>query len=98
MHGYVLHDFAKADEDWLSKLLYGFSDGLPKLIAGDDAGFQNAVALRTNPPRPSSGSKAPHAARAASKAQKAAREKTEKALEKVSEDNPLARLLAKFRK
>ena len=96
--GYVLHDFAKADDDWLSRLLEGFSDGLPKLADGDAAGFQNAVALRTNPPRPSSGNKAPHAARAASKAQKTAREKTEKALEQVSEDNPLARLLAKFRK
>ena len=96
--GYVLHDFAKADDDWLSRLLEGFSEGLPKLADGDAAGFQNAVALRTNPPRPSSGNKAPHAARAASKAQKTAREKTEKALEQVSEDNPLARLLAKFRK
>ena len=94
--GYVLHDFAKADNDWLSKLLEGLSDGLAKLVQGDDAGFQNAVALRTNPPRPSSGNKAPHAARAASKAQQNAREKAQKALADAPPESPLARLIAKF--
>ncbi len=48
---YVLHDFAKADRDWLDPLLGGIADGAPKLIAGDPGAFQNAVALRTNPPR-----------------------------------------------
>ncbi|MEM9045586.1 MAG: aminoacyl-tRNA hydrolase [Pseudomonadota bacterium] len=50
--GYVLHDFAKADDAWLDPLIQGIGDGAPKLAAGDHAGFQNAVALRTNPPRP----------------------------------------------
>jgi PTH1 family peptidyl-tRNA hydrolase len=53
--GYVLHDFAKADEDWLDDLLRGISDGAPALAAGDAAGFQNAVALRVNPPRSGGG-------------------------------------------
>ncbi len=48
---YVLHDFAKADADWLDDLLRGISDGAPALAAGDGVGFQNAVALRTAPPR-----------------------------------------------
>ena len=48
---YVLHDFAKADEDWLDDLLRGISDGAPALAAGDGARFQNAVAARTAPPR-----------------------------------------------
>lgn len=96
--GYVLHDFAKADADWLDNLLRGFSDGLPKLVSGDDAGFQNAVALRVSPPRPSSGNKPPHQARAAAKGQRDARDRVEKALEKASPDNPLARLLQKFSK
>ncbi len=48
---YVLHDFAKADADWLDDLLRGISDGAPALAAGDGPGFQNAVALRMNPPR-----------------------------------------------
>ncbi len=51
--GYVLHDFAKADEDWLEDVLRGISDGAPYLAAGDAGRFQNAVALRTAPPRSS---------------------------------------------
>jgi PTH1 family peptidyl-tRNA hydrolase len=48
---YVLHDFAKADQDWLGSLLDGISAGAPLLAAGDGAGFQNAVALKVAPPR-----------------------------------------------
>lgn len=48
---YVLHDFAKADQDWLDDLLRGLSDGAEALAAGDAAKFMNAVSLRTNPPR-----------------------------------------------
>lgn len=51
--GYVLHDFAKADQDWLDDLLRGISDGAPALADGDGARFMNAVALRTAPPRSS---------------------------------------------
>lgn len=53
--GYVLHDFAKADADWLEDVLRGLSDGAPALAEGDGARFLNAVALRTAPPRPSTG-------------------------------------------
>jgi len=53
--GYVLSDFAKADADWLDDLLRGISDGAPALAAGDPAKFLNAVALRTAPPRSSTG-------------------------------------------
>lgn len=51
--GYVLHDFAKADAEWLDDLMRGLSDGAPALAAGDVARFMNAVALRTAPPRSS---------------------------------------------
>lgn len=50
---YVLHDFAKADQDWLDDLLRGISDGAAHLAAGDGQKFMNAVALRTAPPRSS---------------------------------------------
>ncbi len=50
---YVLHDFAKADQDWLDDLLRGISDGAPHLAAGDGPRFLNAIALRTAPPRSS---------------------------------------------
>ena len=52
---YVLHDFAKADADWLDDLLRGVSEGAVALAAGDLIRFQNAVALRTAPPRSSTG-------------------------------------------
>lgn len=55
--GYVLSDFAKAEATWLDDLLRGLSDGAPALAAGDGARFLNAVALRTAPPRPSTGTK-----------------------------------------
>ena len=51
--GYVLHDFAKADEAWLDDVLRGISDGASHLAAGDSGKFMNAVALRLNPPRSS---------------------------------------------
>lgn len=47
--GYVLSDFAKADQDWLDDLLRGISDGAVHLASGDGAKFSNAVALRTAP-------------------------------------------------
>lgn len=50
---YVLHDFAKADEEWLDDLLRGISDGAASLATGDTGRFQNAVALRVAPPRSS---------------------------------------------
>ncbi|MEM8843067.1 MAG: aminoacyl-tRNA hydrolase, partial [Pseudomonadota bacterium] len=50
--GYVLHDFAKADAAWLDPLIRGIGEGAAKLASGDAAGFQNAVAVAVNPPRP----------------------------------------------
>jgi len=41
---YVLHDFAKADGDWLEHLLRGVSDGAEDLAAGDTDRFMNAIA------------------------------------------------------
>lgn len=51
--GYVLHDFSKADKDWLDDLLRGIGDGAKELAAGDSGRFLNAVALRVAPPRSS---------------------------------------------
>lgn len=57
--GYVLHDFSKADQDWLDDVLRGVSDGAPYLASGDAAKFSNAVALRTTPARSGTGEKGP---------------------------------------
>ncbi len=51
--GYVLRDFAKADQDWLEDLMRGIGDGAPHLADGDAGRFMNAVALKTSPPRSS---------------------------------------------
>lgn len=56
--GFVLHDFAKADHDWLDDVLRGCSDGAPFLAAGDPAKFMNAVGMRVSPQRESTGTKA----------------------------------------
>jgi peptidyl-tRNA hydrolase, PTH1 family len=56
---YVLHDFAKADQDWLEDLLRGISEGAPALAMGDGQKFMNAVALRTAPPRSSTTTEKP---------------------------------------
>ena len=50
--GYVLSDFAKADQGWIANLLSGISEGAAALAEGDAARFANAVSLRTAPPRP----------------------------------------------
>ncbi|MEO8244286.1 MAG: aminoacyl-tRNA hydrolase [bacterium] len=50
--GYVLHNFAKADQAWLDDLLRGISDGAVFLAEGAPDRFMNAVALRMAPARP----------------------------------------------
>ncbi len=52
--GHVLKDFAKADQEWLDKLMPVMAEDVGYLIKGDDAGFMNRVALVMNPPRPKS--------------------------------------------
>lgn len=52
VHGHVLSDFAKADKEWLDKILAAVSDAIPLLIAGDESKFMTKVALLTKPPAP----------------------------------------------
>ena len=49
---YVLHDFSKADKEWLVPLLDAVAEATPLLARDDDAGFMNRVALLTRPPKP----------------------------------------------
>lgn len=79
---YVLHDFAKADQDWLDDLLRGISDGAAALAAGDATRFMNAVSLRVAPPR----SSAPEPAA-----------KPAEPPPVVDERSPMQRLIDKFR-
>lgn len=89
--GYVLSDFAKAEGQMLDDLLRGICDGAPKLAQGDGPGFSNAVALRTAPQRPSTGT-----VKAANP-----KETPEKSpnpnVQTVEKLSPLQRLAAKFK-
>lgn len=58
--GYVLADFAKA-ETWVTPLIDSVAEALPKLLAGDEAGFMNKVAVLTAPPKPKKDKPAPQA-------------------------------------
>ena len=53
VHGYVLHDFARADEAWLVPLLDAIADAAPRLAAGDQARFLTDVARALQPAAPS---------------------------------------------
>ena len=92
--GYVLHDFAKADEGWLDDMLRGCADGAPALADGDTGRFMNAVALRLNPPRPSTGTKGPAPGASTETAKPEKTSETEPEPEKRS---PLQQLVDRFK-
>lgn len=89
---YVLADFYKVEEAGLDDLMRGISDGAPALARGDGPAFQNAIALRTTPPR-NSGTAKPEVG-AAPAAKPAA---SEKPAEKGDARSPMEKLLDKFR-
>ncbi|MFD0860047.1 aminoacyl-tRNA hydrolase [Roseovarius aquimarinus] len=96
--GYVLHDFPKADQEWLDDVLRGCSDGAPHLAAGDSGKFQNAVALRTAPPRSSGGQKGKPAAKdAAPEATRAHAEKPAETPPEPDARSALQKLVDRFR-
>ena len=82
--GFVLHDFAKADWDWIDDLMRGISDGAAELAAGDTGRFMNAVSLRVAPPRSSKSNAKPAVA------------KPEEAPVEEDTRSPLQRLMDKF--
>jgi PTH1 family peptidyl-tRNA hydrolase len=53
---YVLHDFARADEEWLEPMLDAIAEAAGHLAAGDDARFLTDVARRLQPARSEGGS------------------------------------------
>jgi hypothetical protein len=50
--GFVLSDFASADQDWLDDMMRGIAEGAPMLAAGEGPKFLNTVAQRMAPARP----------------------------------------------
>ena len=99
---YVLSDFAKADQGWLDDVLRGCAEGAPALAAGEGGKFQNAVALRVNPPRnkDNAASKASDKPVPASGSQAAAAQKAQQmkaAADAKDRRTPLQKLKDKFR-
>ena len=81
---YVLKDFPKADYSWLDDMVRGCSDGASALAQGDTGRFQNAVALRLNPPR-------------SSKSSPKQQTKPAPKMEEADNRSPMQKLLDKFR-
>lgn len=52
--GYVLHDFAKSDAEWIDNLMQGIDKGIVDLASGNGPNFLNAIAQRPSPKRPAS--------------------------------------------
>ncbi|VAV93237.1 Peptidyl-tRNA hydrolase [hydrothermal vent metagenome] len=46
--GHVLKDFAKSDQQWLSRMITAIADEVPLLLSGELSSFQNKVHLATN--------------------------------------------------
>lgn len=52
VHGYVLHDFAKADREWLDPMLEAVAEEVDALIEGKPELFMTRVAARTASAKP----------------------------------------------
>ena len=50
VHGHVLGNFSRDDEEWLVPMLSAIAEAAPLLAKDDDAGFMNRIALLTKPP------------------------------------------------
>ena len=89
--GFVLSDFASADQEWLDDMMRGIAEGAPMLAAGEGPKFLNAVAQRMAPARPAK--PATPTAQAASAAQAAKADKTPA----PDTRSPLEKLMDRFR-
>lgn len=94
--GYVLHDFGRADQDWLDDVLRGCSDGAPDLAAGDSAKFMNAVGMRVSPQRSSTGKQAPKP-NTATPTTPAPAPAPDQAPEATDTRNPMQKLMDRFK-
>ena len=50
VHGHVLGNFSKADEEWLVPMLSAIAEAAPLLAKDDDVGFMSKIALLIKPP------------------------------------------------
>lgn len=91
VHGHVLGDFSKADQEWLAPLLDAIADNAAMLITRDDGGLMNKVALAVG------GKPAPDQAKPAPKGQSHIRQaRPQKPQVKLPESGPMAAMLKKL--
>ncbi|GLS32116.1 peptidyl-tRNA hydrolase, PTH1 family [Mesorhizobium albiziae] len=93
VHGHVLGDFAKADQEWLEPLLDAIADNAGLLAKGDDSSFMNKASLAV-----SGGGKAkPEPDRPAPKQQSHIRQaRPQAAPVKIPETGPMAAMLKRL--
>jgi len=97
--GYVLHDFAKADHDWLAPLLEAIAKAAPHLADGANDKFQTQVAHDTQSggaPEAKPGAKAKAEAPRDETPPRKKPPETEKKDEKPAGDGPLAAKLRRW--
>ena len=51
VHGHVLNNFSRDEEEWLVAMLDGIAEAAPLLAKDDDTGFMNKVAVIMKPPQ-----------------------------------------------
>jgi PTH1 family peptidyl-tRNA hydrolase len=99
VHGHVLGDFAKADDEWLEPLLSSIADNAPLLVKDDGSSFMNRVTLDLREKLQPTGDhdrpppKAPKLAKAQSHIRQA---RPQKPAINVPETGPMAAMLKKL--
>ena len=92
VHGYVLRDFAKAEQEWVAPLLDAMVDAAPRLAQGDDANFMNEVARAVAPAGEPDGEKPATGGRASDKSPAPAAKP-----ERPASEGPLVQMLKLWR-
>jgi PTH1 family peptidyl-tRNA hydrolase len=94
VHGHVLGDFAKADQEWLEPLLQAIADNAPHLVKNEDDKFMNRVSLAlSGPVEPEPDAEAPARKKGVSHVRQA---RPQQPAVKVPESGPMAAMLKKL--
>lgn len=101
VHGHVLGDFSKADQEWLDVLLDSIADSAELIAKGDDNSFMNRVTLalrdKLQPTGPDDTPPAKAPKQATPKAQSHIRQaRPQQPAVKVPENGPMAAMLKKL--
>ncbi|WP_336056982.1 aminoacyl-tRNA hydrolase [Nitratireductor sp. CH_MIT9313-5] len=93
VHGHVLGDFAKVDQDWLEPMLDAIAENAEMLVRGDDSGFMNRVSLAVKGKSGEAEAPAPKKPKKQSHIRQA---RQSKPAVNIPEDGPMAAMLKKL--